>query len=218
MRAVGHIPIDRAARKKAFEAYDEAARMIREGTSSSPCSRRGRAAGPASCCHSRTRRLVSAIAAQVPIVPVYVHHTFEILPKGAWRLRPRPDSPARRAADHDDRIASGRSRAAAGPSARGDGLLFSRRQVGSSTMSTVISVHAREILDSRGNPTVETDVTLASGASAGRPFRAVPRRRVTEARSTLPTGITYRRQATSLVTPVEAPLGTAACRSRRWPG
>jgi len=26
----------------------------------------------------------------VPIVPVYVHHTFEILPKGAWRLRPRP--------------------------------------------------------------------------------------------------------------------------------
>src|SRR6266849_6294729 len=34
-----------------------------------------------------------------------------------------------------------------------------------STMSTVISVHAREILDSRGNPTVETDVTLASGAS-----------------------------------------------------
>src|SRR5574341_2431524 len=32
-------------------------------------------------------------------------------------------------------------------------------------MSTVISVHAREILASRGNPTVEADVTLASGAS-----------------------------------------------------
>jgi enolase len=31
-------------------------------------------------------------------------------------------------------------------------------------MSTVISVQAREILDSRGNPTVEADVTLASGA------------------------------------------------------
>ena len=26
----------------------------------------------------------------MPIVPVYVHHTFEILPKGAWRLRPQP--------------------------------------------------------------------------------------------------------------------------------
>jgi enolase len=32
-------------------------------------------------------------------------------------------------------------------------------------MSTIISVHAREILDSRGHPTVETDITLSSGAS-----------------------------------------------------
>src|SRR5712691_1386494 len=38
-------------------------------------------------------------------------------------------------------------------------------------MSTIISVHAREILDSRGNPTIEADVTLTSGA-AGR--AAVP--------------------------------------------
>jgi enolase len=38
-------------------------------------------------------------------------------------------------------------------------------------MSTIISVHAREILDSRGHPTVEADVALASGA-AGR--AAVP--------------------------------------------
>ncbi len=38
-------------------------------------------------------------------------------------------------------------------------------------MTPIISVHAREILDSRGNPTVETDVTLSSGA-AGR--AAVP--------------------------------------------
>jgi enolase len=32
-------------------------------------------------------------------------------------------------------------------------------------MSTIIAVHAREILDSRGHPTVEADVTLSSGAS-----------------------------------------------------
>src|SRR5260370_17236236 len=32
-------------------------------------------------------------------------------------------------------------------------------------MSTIISVHAREILDSRGNPTIEADVTLSSGAT-----------------------------------------------------
>src|ERR671926_801228 len=32
-------------------------------------------------------------------------------------------------------------------------------------MSTILDITAREILDSRGNPTVETDVTLASGAT-----------------------------------------------------
>jgi len=32
-------------------------------------------------------------------------------------------------------------------------------------MSTIIDVHAREILDSRGNPTVEAEVVLASGTS-----------------------------------------------------
>jgi len=32
-------------------------------------------------------------------------------------------------------------------------------------MSTIIEVHAREILDSRGNPTIESDVILSSGAS-----------------------------------------------------
>ena len=30
-------------------------------------------------------------------------------------------------------------------------------------MSTIIDIHAREILDSRGNPTVEVDVHLESG-------------------------------------------------------
>jgi enolase len=33
-------------------------------------------------------------------------------------------------------------------------------------MSTIIEVHAREILDSRGNPTVEADIVLASGTVA----------------------------------------------------
>src|SRR5215510_3191857 len=31
-------------------------------------------------------------------------------------------------------------------------------------MSTIIEVHGREIIDSRGNPTVEAEVVLASGA------------------------------------------------------
>ena len=89
MLAVGHVPIDRAARRSAFAAYDEAARKIRSGTSVVVFPEGTR---------SRTGELLPfknapfglAIAAQVPVLPIYVHHTFEILPKGAWRLRPRP--------------------------------------------------------------------------------------------------------------------------------
>ena len=36
--------------------------------------------------------------------------------------------------------------------------------MGSTSTTTIIGIHAREILDSRGNPTVEADVTLAGGA------------------------------------------------------
>ena len=32
-------------------------------------------------------------------------------------------------------------------------------------MSTIVDIHARQILDSRGNPTIEVDVALADGAS-----------------------------------------------------
>lgn len=32
------------------------------------------------------------------------------------------------------------------------------------TMSTIVDIHARQILDSRGNPTIEVDVSLADGA------------------------------------------------------
>src|SRR5476649_540244 len=37
-------------------------------------------------------------------------------------------------------------------------------EVGSGGMSTITQVHARQIFDSRGNPTVEVDVRLQSGA------------------------------------------------------
>ena len=90
MRAAGHIAIDRAARKKAFEAYDEASRMIRAGTSTPVVFPEGTRSRTGELLPFKNAPFGLAIAAQVPIVPVYVHHTFEILPKGAWRLRPRP--------------------------------------------------------------------------------------------------------------------------------
>jgi 1-acyl-sn-glycerol-3-phosphate acyltransferase len=90
MHAAGHIPIDRAARKKAFEAYDEAARTIQRGTSSIIVFPEGTRSRTGELLPFKNAPFGLAIAAQVPIVPVYVHDTFEILPKGAWRLRPRP--------------------------------------------------------------------------------------------------------------------------------
>ena len=90
MRAAGHISIDRAARKKAFEAYDEAARMIRNGMSTPVVFPEGTRSRTGELLPFKNAPFGLAIAAQVPVVPVYVHHTFEILPKGAWRLRPRP--------------------------------------------------------------------------------------------------------------------------------
>ncbi len=89
MKRVGHIMIDRHAPAKAMEAYAEAAQRIRGGISPIVFPEGTR---------SRDGKLLPfknapfglAIAAQVPLVPVYVHDTFEILPKGAWRLRPKP--------------------------------------------------------------------------------------------------------------------------------
>jgi enolase len=40
-----------------------------------------------------------------------------------------------------------------------------RHQISRSDMTEIAAIHAREILDSRGNPTVEADVVLASGAT-----------------------------------------------------
>lgn len=90
MHAAGHIPIHREARKKAFEAYDEAARTIRAGVSSIVVFPEGTRSRTGELLPFKNAPFGLAIAAQVPIVPVYVHHTFEILPKGAWRLRSRP--------------------------------------------------------------------------------------------------------------------------------
>ncbi len=89
MVLAGHVMIDRPHPRRAVEAYARAGAVIKSGVSAVVFPEGTR---------SRTGELLPfknapfglAIAAQVPVVPVYVHHTFEILPKGGIRLRPRP--------------------------------------------------------------------------------------------------------------------------------
>src|SRR5437773_10125555 len=89
MVTAGHLTIDRAHPARALEAYKRAAEVIQGGTSALLFPEGTR---------SRTGELLPfknapfglAIAAQVPVVPVYVGNTFEIMPKGRFFLRPRP--------------------------------------------------------------------------------------------------------------------------------
>lgn len=89
MKAAGHIYIDRQNRAQAFEAYEEVASWIRDGLNTVVFPEGTR---------SLTGRLLSfkkgpfvlALAAQVPVVPVYVSNTFQILPKAGLLLRPQP--------------------------------------------------------------------------------------------------------------------------------
>ena len=85
-RAIGTLPIARDNRKSAFASYDAAAAIVRagrpiivfpEGTRGRSYALRPFKKGP----------FVLAIAAGVPIVPVIVHGTMAVMPKGSWRIR-----------------------------------------------------------------------------------------------------------------------------------
>ena len=89
MKAAQHIFIDRQRRQQAFASYQKAAEKVKAGMSAVVFGEGTR---------SRTGNLlpfkkgpfVLAIAAQVPVVPVYCANTFGILPKGSIWIRPRP--------------------------------------------------------------------------------------------------------------------------------
>ncbi len=89
MRRAGHILIDRFNRARAFEAYDQAAATIRSGISPIVFPE-GTRSPTGELLPFKNAPFGLAIAAQVPIVPVYVHGTHRILPKGSLRLRPQP--------------------------------------------------------------------------------------------------------------------------------
>ena len=90
MVAAGHVAIDRTRRTRAFEAYERATKTIRETGISAVVFPEGTRSRTGELLPFKNAPFGLAIAAQVPLVPVYVHDTLKILPKGAWRLRSRP--------------------------------------------------------------------------------------------------------------------------------
>jgi len=89
MKRAGHVMINRAVKAQAMESYAQAGEKIRGGISPIvfPEGTRSRTG---EMLPFKTTPFALAIAAQVPVVPVYVHDTFKILPKGAWRMRAMP--------------------------------------------------------------------------------------------------------------------------------
>jgi 1-acyl-sn-glycerol-3-phosphate acyltransferase len=89
MVRAGHVLIDRSVKSRALEAYASAAAQIHRGVSAIvfPEGTRSRSG---ELLPFKNAPFALAIVAQVPVIPVYVHRTCEILPAGAWRLRPQP--------------------------------------------------------------------------------------------------------------------------------
>lgn len=89
MVAAGTVVIDRAHPKHAQEAYARAAAIMRSGISTIVFPE-GTRSPTGEFLPFKAMPFGLAIAAATPVVPVYVHNTFEILPKRSRRLRPRP--------------------------------------------------------------------------------------------------------------------------------
>jgi 1-acyl-sn-glycerol-3-phosphate acyltransferase len=85
-RIAGTIPIRRDNRAAALEAYEEAAQQIRQGASVVvyPEGTRGQSY---SLRPFKKGPFVLAIAAQAPIVPIVIHGTREVQPKGSYAVR-----------------------------------------------------------------------------------------------------------------------------------
>jgi 1-acyl-sn-glycerol-3-phosphate acyltransferase len=89
LKAAGQIYIDRFNRAKAFEAYEEAAKAVRDGMNA-VIFVEGTRSRTGELLPFKKGAFVFAIAAQVPMVPIYCGGTFDILPKGSVYVRPRP--------------------------------------------------------------------------------------------------------------------------------
>ena len=89
LQASGFIPIDRKDRSTAVRSFDRAAAQIRSGRSIVVFPEEGR---------SRTREMkpfkrgafLLALKAGIPIIPVAIHGTYDVMPPGRFSIRPGP--------------------------------------------------------------------------------------------------------------------------------
>ncbi len=86
----GNLVIDRTHPRAAHEAYQRAAEVMATLGVSVIVFPEGTRSRTGDLLPFKAMPFSLAIAAGAPVVPVYVHNTFQILPKGAWRLRRFP--------------------------------------------------------------------------------------------------------------------------------
>lgn len=85
MRGAGYISIDRSNRKSAFRSLIQAAKMIRNGTSVMIFPE-GTRSSDGQLLSFKKGGFVLAVDAGVPIIPIAVSGTHEIMPKGRWLI------------------------------------------------------------------------------------------------------------------------------------
>lgn len=85
----GYLPIDRSNPRRAYQSMSEAARRIRNGTSI-VIFPEGTRSEDGKLREFKSGGAILAIKAQVPIVPVALVGTHEVMPKGTLRVKRRP--------------------------------------------------------------------------------------------------------------------------------
>lgn len=88
-KAAGHISIDRSNRASAIESLQRAGRSIREHRSTVIIYPEGTRSRTGELLPFKKGAFTLALEAQVPILPVSVRGSGEILPPGSWRIQPR---------------------------------------------------------------------------------------------------------------------------------
>jgi len=89
MRGCGYISIDRSNLASAIQSLEQASATVRSGTAVMIFPEGTRSADGR--IHPfKKGGFVLTVDAGVPIVPVILHGTWHIMPKGRWKLQPRP--------------------------------------------------------------------------------------------------------------------------------